>query len=173
MTVDASTPRERLWQRLESWFSDSDDTSHAGPEITFDGLTAAQVDSVWQLLRERAEPLDSTESVWDKQDEMEVGVVDALDAGAHGAERFYGEIVNLRRIRTHDIVLPWLGLFLYPDAVGLYWWVSDEEGWDPDLVAGFAELLGDIHAIAPEAGIEVEWDEDREVWPAIEEYLSR
>ena len=143
-----------------------------GPAITFDGLAAAQVDRAWRLLRERAEPLDPAGWVWDEHDGKEVSVVDALEAGASGAERFNGGIVSLRHIRTHGVFLPWLGLFLYPDAVGLYWWVSDEEGWNPDLVAGFAELLADIRAIAPDAGVEVEWDENREVWPAIEEYLA-
>jgi len=102
-----------------------------------------------------------------------VSVIEALERGAvAAATRCPNVIVPLDGIVSHGVRLPWLGVFLYPDSVGFYWWVSDAEGWGPDTVAALARLIGDLRTLAPRAQLDLEWGGLEEFLPPVDAYVS-
>jgi hypothetical protein len=170
---ESRTPAEVLWRELESWFREEDGSSHAGPDLTFSDLKPADVERVWQFLRSRADPLDPQRTTWDAVDEAEVSVAAVLERGAvAAASRCASLLVVLDGSTSNGVRLPWLGVFLDPRAVALYWWVSDDAGWNPDTVAALATLIGDLLRLAPAARLELEWGGYEEFRQAIDAYRS-
>ena len=168
------TPADVLWRELEEWFRDENGVSHPGPEVTFDGLEAADVDRIWQFLRSSADPISPTQTTWDEKDDVEVSVVTALERGAVAAARRSPTLlVGLEGVTAHGVKLPWLGVYICTDAVAFYWWVSDDEGWNAETVAALAKLIDDLRRLAPTAQVDVGWDDDgQEFLPSIDRFLS-
>lgn len=168
------TAAEALWRELEDWFRGEDGESHAGPDLTFDGLEAAEVERVWEFLRSSADPIDPTQTTWDEITDAEVSIVTALEHGAvAAATRSPGLLLGLNEVTAHGVKLPWLGVFIYTDAIALYWWVSDDSGWNAETLAALARLVDDLRRLAPAAQVDVEWDvEGREFFPTIDRFLS-
>ena len=167
------TPAEVLWRELEEWFREEDGSSHAGPDLTFDGLEAADVERVWQFLRSSADPIDPRQTTWDETDSADASVVTALEPGAvAAAARCPGLPVGLEGITAYGVKLPWLGVFICTDAVALYWWVSADSGWNSDTVAALAKLIDDLRRLAPSAQIDIEWDDEGGFFPSIDRFLS-
>ena len=171
--MEAPSAEERLWAAVRDWFEEPDGTRHAGPDVLFDGLSAGDVERTWRFLSSAAEPLDPTATVWDDVDGREVPVVDALEGGVGAAlARSASLLVPLRRICAHGVELPWLGVYLYADAVAFYWWVSEDEGWDAAAVAALVGLIDDVERLMPSARAEIEWDDDGSFRAAIDTYLA-
>jgi hypothetical protein len=168
------TPAEALWSDVHEWFGEEDGGSHAGPDITFDGLDSADVERVWQFLRAAADPIDTAHTTWDAVDNVEVGILTALEHGtAAAAARCPNLLVGLTGITVRGAKLPWLGVFIYTDGVGLYWWVSDDSGWNPETVAALAKLIDELRQLAPAARVCVEGDEEGTAFlPSIDRFLS-
>ena len=164
-------PTARLWRALESWFRD-EDSSHAGPDLSFDGLNPDELERGWSFLAEKADALNSAATVWDNEADKEVSVVEIMANGAGAAAaRSPGVIVGLHNIRVGDRRVPWIGVFLYSDALALYWWVGDDS-WKPHSVAGLAILLHHLRdEILPTASVELEWGGDNTFWGAIDSYI--
>ena len=166
------TPAEALWLELEQWFRE-EDGSHAGPDLTFDGLEAADVERVWQFLQSSADPINPAQTTWDGKNHAAVSVVTALEQGpVAAATRCPGLLVNLTGVTSHRIKLPWLGVFIYTDAVAIYWWVSDKEGWNRDTVAALATLIDDLRRLAPDAQVDLQWDDEGAFFPSIDRFIS-
>src|SRR6188472_1057340 len=120
--MEALSAEERLWAAVRDWFEEPDGTRHAGPDVILDRLSTDDVERAWQILSSAADPLDPTATVWDEVDGREVSAVAALEGGVGAAlARSASLLVPLRRVRAHGVELPWLGVFLYADAVALYW----------------------------------------------------
>jgi hypothetical protein len=167
------TPDELLWRELEGWFREEDGSSHAGPDLTFDGLEAADVERVWHFLRSSAGPIDAGKTTWDEVDNAEVSVAAVLGRGAvAAAARCPSLLVGLDGINSHGVTLPWLGVFIYTDAIALYWWVSDDSGWNRHTVAALARLIDDLRRLAAHAQVALEWDAQGEFFPSIDRFLS-
>ena len=168
------TPADLLWRELEEWFREEDGVSHAGPDVMFDGLEAADVDRLWQLLRSSADPMNPAQTTWDEIDNEDVSVVTALERGTvAAAARCPNLLLALTGVTSHGVELPWLGVFIYTDALAFYWWVSDDAGWNAETVAALAMLIDDLRRLAPAARIEVGWDDEgREFLPAIDRFVS-
>lgn len=167
------TPAEVLWRELEDWFVEPDGTSRPGPDLTFAGLEAADVERVWQFLRSSAEPIDSNQTTWDEVDGGDISVVAALERGTiAAAARYPGLFVVLNGVTAHGVKLPWLGLSIYTDMVSFYWWVSDNEGWNRDTAAGLAKLIDDLRRLAPDAQVGLEWDDNGAFFPSIDRFIS-
>ena len=169
----ARTPAEGLWRELESWFREEDGSAHAGPDLTFADLEAADVERLWQFLRASADPLDPTQTTWDIVDEAEVSVAAALEGGAvAAAARCPHLLVGLDGVTSGGVRLPWLGIFLERRSVALYWWVSDDAGWNPETVAALATLISDFLGLAPAARLELEGGDYEKFRQAIDTYRS-
>jgi len=171
--MEALSAEERLWAAVRDWFEEPDGTRHAGPDVILDRLSTDDVERAWQILSSAADPLDPTATVWDEVDGREVSAVAALEGGVGAAlARSASLLVPLRRVRAHGVELPWLGVFLYADAVALYWWVSQDEGWDSAAVAALVGLIDDVEQLIPGARAEIEWDDDGSFRAAIDTYLA-
>lgn len=162
-----------LWRELEGWFREDDRSSHPGSDLTFGGLEAADVERVWQFLGSSADRIDAGKTTWDEVDNAEVSVVAVLERGAvAAATRCPSLLVGLDGINSHGVTLPWLGVFIYTDAIALYSWVSDDSGWNRDTVAALARLIDDLRPLAPQAHVDIECDAVGEFFPAIDRFLS-
>jgi hypothetical protein len=165
-------PTARLWRELEGWFREEDGSEHAGPDVGFPNLRPEELERGWEFLAARADSLDPTKTVWDEQESRAVSVVTAIENGAIAAvARYSSPLFPLRNVRCANTRLPWLGVWLFPEELAFYWWVSDSE-WNKDTVAGLAELLGDLMNLLPRSHPTNEWDADDDFWPPIERYLN-
>jgi hypothetical protein len=113
---------------------------------------------------------------WDEVDQAEVSVAEALERGAvAAATRCPNLLFGLDGINSQGITLPWLGIFLSPSEVALYWWVGGDTSWNRDTVAGLTTLIGDLRKLAPGARITLEeWDSPshENFLPAVDAYLE-
>jgi hypothetical protein len=94
-------------------------------------------------------------------------------AGGQFASRvaeFHG---RLDRVISGGVVLPPLGFNMWTDSVCLYWWVGCEADWNPDQVAAFAKLIGELKALAPKARLRLEGkDDETRFFRAVGAYLD-
>jgi hypothetical protein len=166
-------PRQRLWRRLADYFAPGDDIVHATPDVELTGVSPHALERIWRRLTDDAEPLGESTTVWDVVAERSVPAVELLNRGlAEATARCSSLLVPLVGVRVGSIRLPYLGVFLYPDGIGFFWWVG-RDPWDEATIGAFAELLGELMRIAPEATPTSEWDEYGEgFWSAIDEYLD-
>lgn len=163
---------QRLWAAVRDWFEEPDGTRHAGPDVLFDGLSTGEVESVWRFLASAADPIDPAATVWNDLDGDEKAAIAALEDGAGAAlARSASFLVRLHRVRAHGVELPWLGVFVYIDAVSFYWWVGEDESWNPASAAAIVCLIDDIERLVPGARAEIEWDDDGSFRAAIDAYL--
>jgi hypothetical protein len=165
-------PNERLWRQLNYLFTDPD-TYHAGPDMDLTGLSPTEVGLITRrLLRDvgSIEP-SATIGIFDK-DGNEVDPSEAL-AGNQFAPRvaeFHG---RLDRVIVGTVSLPTLGFNVWADSVTMYWWVGGDADWNPEQAAAFAELIGELKALAPQARLELEWkDDERRFFRAVDAYLA-
>ena len=161
----------RLWRRVKDWFVD--DVTHAGADLSFEGLSSAEVSRLFGLLRKRASRIAPNASVWDAELERDV-LLDSLDDPAALVERgaAAGFIVPLLDVRVGDEILPWLGVFLWENSLALYWWVGEDEGWNPTRVGALALLIDELRRAVPRARLALEWGGANEFFGAIDEYLA-
>ena len=173
--VPAATPSERLWTELADYFEDeNDDVIHATPDIGLVGVDPKALERIWDRLRKGADRLDPTRMVWDETVDAEVRAVDLLQDGVAAATaRCPSILVSLEGICVAGVRLPFLGIFLYPDGIDLYWWIGRGDAWNGETVAAFAELLGELRELAPGAARESEHAEYGErFWRAVDAYLA-
>ncbi len=75
-------------------------------------------------------------------------------------------LVSLDGVCAGDVRLPFPGIFLYRDGIGLYWWVGRGDAWNVDTVAALAEFLGELTDLAPGASRV----DDERFWHAVDAY---
>lgn len=168
--AEPQDPTSRLWHELGAWFRD--DSSHAGPDLSFSDLTPTDLERGWQFLAARADPIDPAKTVWDSVNDCEVSAAEVLKDGAFAAAtRCSNLLMGLSNVKSGSVRLPWLGVMLWPTELALYWWVGKDE-WNAETLAGFAVLLADLRTLLPNSPVSLEWDSDDDFWPAIDAYLS-
>jgi hypothetical protein len=103
-------PTAVLWRDLKWWFRDA---SHPGPDLDFCGLAPNEVESAWQYVAKRADPLDPSATASDDVEGREVSAASLLANGAvYAASRSPGLLVGVRNIDVAGQRLPWLGVRL-------------------------------------------------------------
>jgi hypothetical protein len=50
-------------------------------------------------------------------------------------------------------------------------WVSDDTGWNGDTVAALAKLIDDLRRLAPDAQVDLEWDDEGGFVTSIDRFL--
>ena len=167
------TPRERLWNHLLGLFWEPNIQLTAGPNFDLNGLTSDDVDRLWDRLRSSADPPDRTRTFWDDAMNRPVRFDEAFADGASSAARRCSHLlVRLDGVRTTTTVLPAIGVWVSPDAIGIFWWIGHDHDWNPNTVAGLAELLADLRALAPHASLSGEESASvGRLWTAIDEYI--
>jgi hypothetical protein len=164
-------PTARLWRELEDWFQD-EDGYHPGEDLLFAGLTGDELERGWAFLAEKADRLNPSSTVWDHEADCEVSVVEMLAQGAVAAAARSPELlVGLHNIRASDSLLPYIGVWLYSDALALFWWVGAD--WKPDSAASLATLLHQLRdELLPTATITLESGWEARFWNAIDSYIA-
>jgi len=166
----ATAPSARLWLELRWSFEDDDGGRYASPDVGFDDLTGADILRVWDYMRSRATSI-SVRYVWDRNNEPadeSLPLADAIALLARGELGYVSVAIDDLQPRR----LPPLVLELWPDAASMYWWVNDH-GWNAETAAELAELLGQLHALVPQARLA--YDEPSavdEFWAPVNSYLA-
>lgn len=146
------TAREELWRELAYLFEEDDGSL---PEVRLIDIPSGGAARIFQELRNRAEPLEPTQTIWDEELGRDVPLEDVPDAATLVAEeRIQGFHVVLRGISSHSIRLPELGVFVCQNNVELDYRMGSE--WNAEVLAAFVELLADLRRLAPAARLDLE-----------------
>ena len=142
-----------LWAELHDLF-DTDDGSL--PEVRVDYADPKATAAAYALLRERAAQIvTDNPRFWSKSDHAERPLDSVPNAAAlvasDEAEAFH---VVLRGIRSRDVAIPDLGLFVFPDQLALDYRMGPS--WGPREVEALFELLAELTALDPEASLSLE-----------------
>jgi hypothetical protein len=148
-----------LWNSLHDLF-DTDDGSL--PDIYLLNLSDSGVASIWTHLLRSASGLAGGATFWHRSNEEDVHV-DAVSNAAElvvkgEAESFH---VLLRGISSGGIVLPDLGVFVFPDAIYLDYRMGPE--WGPPELNGLFELLHRLRSFDANALVTLPPEYDPEV----------
>ena len=166
----ADAPSGRLWLELRWSFEDEDGGRYASPDVGFDDLTGADILRVWDYMRSRAASISPRE-VWDRNNEPadeSLALADAIVLLARGELGYVSVVIDDLQPRR----LPPLVLELWSDAASMYWWVNDH-GWNAETAAELAELLGQLHALLPQARLAYEEPSPvEEFWGPVNTYLT-
>jgi hypothetical protein len=141
-----SPARDELWRELSDLFAVDDGSL---PEIRLLDLSIEGVVQVFEELCHRAEPLDSTQTVWHDERDQEVPFAelsDAVELAANG--RITTLHVLLSGIRSSGNRLPDLGVSVQPGEVALDYRMGED--WNADVLAAFIELLAELQALDPD-----------------------
>jgi hypothetical protein len=144
--------RAKLWDELSSFFAEDDGSL---PEVRLVRLSPTGLVRIFEELRQRAEPLDSSETVWhdERQEEVTLGEVPELPALV-ADEKISSVHLLLRGIRSGDLNLPDLGVFAASGEIALDYRMGDE--WNEDVLAAFVELLADLRQLDPGGELDLE-----------------
>ena len=158
----------RLWRELRWSFEDDDGGRYASDDVGLDDLSGPDILRVWDYIASRATAI-STRHIWDRNHEPtdeSLALAEAVALLAQGELASVSVIIDGLEPRR----LPPLVLEMWPDAVSMYWWVNDD-GWDTETVAELAKLLGELHALVPQARLAYEPNVD-EFWGPVNSYLA-
>ena len=138
---------DELWNNLHDMF-DTDDGSL--PDIYVLNLSAQGVENMWAYLRQSAAGLASDASFWHIADGRSIPV-DAVPNAAGlvvsgEAESFHAV---LRGISFDGVVIPDLGVFVFPEAVYLDYRMGAD--WGPAQLSALFELLNQLQLLDREA----------------------
>jgi hypothetical protein len=138
---------DRLWTEVTACF-ETDDGSLPGIEVA--KLSSAGVSAIYAMLRRRSQLSGEPPEFWSRVKESSVLVDSVPDAAglvaAGEAEAFHHCIEGLV---AGGVVLPVLGVFVWPNIVELDYRMGKE--WGPVQVAGLFELLRDCCTLDPAA----------------------
>ena len=140
---------ESLWDEAGGCF-DTDDGSLPGIEVA--KLSPAGVSAVYAMLRRRSRLSGDPPEFWSRTRNESVPVDAVPDSAglvaAGEAEAFHHCIAG---VVAAGVVLPVLGVFVWPAAVELDYRMGRE--WGPSQLAGFFELLRDCCVLDPSAAV--------------------
>jgi len=142
-----------LWSELRDLF-DTDDGSL--PEVRVDYVDSAATVAGYALLRGRATRVVSENAyLWSKVHSAERPLDSVPNAAAlvvsGEAEAFH---VVFGGIRSRNVVIPDLGVFVCPDQLALDYRMGP--AWGPGELEALFELLGELVALDPRASLSLE-----------------
>jgi hypothetical protein len=144
--------RERLWSEL-SWLFEDDDGSL--PEVRLRTSSPDATARIFEKLYRRSTPLASTQTVWHNERRQEVAVSALSDPGTLAVRGVIGPLhIVARGIRSAEVGLPDLGVSVDPDGVAIDYRMGDT--WNPDVLAAFVELIGELLALDPKTRVDLE-----------------
>ena len=139
-----------LWEDVKVCF-DTDDGSLPGVEIS--NLSPSGVSAVYNMLRRRSRPVGDPPKFWSRRLCGFVPVDSIADAAGLVVA---GEAValqhNIEGVVAGGVELPILDVRVWPEAVGLAYWMGRE--WGLAQIAGFFELLRDCCTLDSAAVVE-------------------
>jgi hypothetical protein len=164
--------RARLWSELSFLFAEDDGGL---PEVRLLDVSREGLTRIFSRLRELAEPLDASQTLWYDEREQDVPIRDVVDAAELVADgRIQGFPVLLRGIRWEGVQLPDLGVFVFPGEIDLFYRMGD--AWNEVVLGAFIELVGELQHVAAGTRLALEDEVLAEVKEAfqrsVSEYLS-
>jgi hypothetical protein len=152
VSVTKQAAAVQLWNEL-SWLFEDDDGSL--PEVRLLTSSADATARIFEELRRRATPLGPTQTVWHNARRQEVAVATLPDAGALAVLGALGPLhIVARGIESGGVRLPDLGVSVDPEGIALDYRMGDN--WNPNVLGGFVDLLGDLLALDAEARVDLE-----------------
>ena len=138
-----------LWKDLRSLFEVDDGSL---PEVCVTYVDVEAPSRAFALLRDSASSVLGIPTFWSIADERDCPVASVPNAAVlvcrGAAESFH---VVLEGVRSRDVTLPDLGVFVFPDQLALDYRMGSE--WTPVRVEAFFALLADLAAFDPRARI--------------------
>jgi hypothetical protein len=173
--MEVTTPAEELWRHLSPLFAEDDGSL---PEIRLTNLTAWEAAAIYEELRARAHPLRSDQVAWHEPRNENVQLAELPNAGLLAARAELNLHVVLTGISSHGVVVPDLGVSVWPGEVALDYRMGDD--WNAVSVAAFVDLLSDLFPLSEglvlEPAPEVHSFDERtrdEFRRAVAQYLAR
>ena len=163
------------WSRIAGNFTEDDGSL---PGIGINNLSPAGVSAIYRMLRARSLVVGDSNVFWSLVEAMDKPVDSvpdpAIQVATRQAEAFH---VLLASITVRGVVLPDIGVFIWPDAVELDYRMGP--AWGMAQVVGFFELLKECCALDPAAVVEPEPGEGvpepeqfRRAWTEYQRFLA-